>query len=39
MSLPTMSIGDRFCASRNGGTGGDGVGASEGCKQHGWAQL
>jgi len=28
MSLPAMSFGDRFCVSRKGGTGGDGVGAS-----------
>ena len=39
MSHPAMSLGDRFCDSRNGGTGGGGVGAPGGYKQLGrvWA--
>jgi len=40
MSYPAVSLGDRFCMSQKGRTGGGGcMGAPEGCKQHGhvWA--
>jgi len=36
MSYPAVSLGDRFCMSQKGRTGGGGcMGAPEGCKQHG----